>query len=472
MIKDINLILEDELTKLVNLSVYEMMNKFEKRLDNKESSLMLLTEDVKEITNKLAVKVIEQYARSIDMIYNNNLRDKVEVKITHANKHKRILSDIGEINFVRKRYVANGEPFYIVDNFLELDKRQRIEKGYQSKIINLSTSTSYNKAAILLDGDISSRTALNIVKRNCGKAVNLISGIQDSKMKYVDKLYIEADEDHVHLKKKNRGIVKLVYVHEGYKYDDVLQKRVLINPRYFSTNRSATYMWTQVRDYIKSRYYPGTPISISGDGASWIKMSLKIFPNAKFQLDKFHVYQTVVRLSRGREDKIQEYLQALKNKDSEFLKQNYYKRYKKDAIQDESSGQMYGILYLLNNLKYINLDKENVCCSAESHVSHILSARMSSRPMTWSKEGANVMATYRAYQANKISFNKIFSNVDTKQKKCATINSTKEGAAEYSSLARIHSSNSVLGIEGLQDKISECLKNVLSKCKAAFSRIL
>lgn len=49
----------------------------------------------------------------------------------------------------------------------------------------------------------------------------------------------------------------------------------------------------------------------------------------------------------------------------------------------------------------------------------------------------------------------------------------KEGnAASHGSLAKIQTSNSILGIEGLQDQISESLKKVLSKCKAAFSRIL
>ena len=38
--------------------------------------------------------------------------------------------------------------------------------------------------------------------------------------------------------------------------------------------------------------------------------------------------------------------------------------------------------------------------STESHVSHILSARMSSRPMGWSRQGAAKMAELRAYYYN------------------------------------------------------------------------
>jgi hypothetical protein len=40
-------------------------------------------------------------------------------------------------------------------------------------------------------------------------------------------------------------------------------------------------------------------------------------------------------------------------------------------------------------------------CSAEGHVSHVLSGRMSSRPMGWSVRGADRMARLRAYFWNK-----------------------------------------------------------------------
>ena len=47
------------------------------------------------------------------------------------------------------------------------------------------------------------------------------------------------------------------------------------------------------------------------------------------------------------------------------------------------------------------IDRKHVKgCSAEGHVSHVLSSRMSSRPMGWSKLGATKMAELRAYYLN------------------------------------------------------------------------
>ena len=42
-----------------------------------------------------------------------------------------------------------------------------------------------------------------------------------------------------------------------------------------------------------------------------------------------------------------------------------------------------------------------VGCSAEGHVSHVLSSRMSSRPLGWSIVGMEKMAELRAYYYNK-----------------------------------------------------------------------
>ena len=64
-----------------------------------------------------------------------------------------------------------------------------------------------------------------------------------------------------------------------------------------------------------------------------------------------------------------------------------------------------GKTYLLNNWTASRvrlLRKDGVKgSSTEGHVSHVLSERMSSRPMGWSKVGMSKMAELRAYYYNK-----------------------------------------------------------------------
>jgi len=45
-------------------------------------------------------------------------------------------------------------------------------------------------------------------------------------------------------------------------------------------------------------------------------------------------------------------------------------------------------------------EEEYIGCSAEGHISHILSSRLSSRPLGWSLVGADQMARLRVYKAN------------------------------------------------------------------------
>ena len=64
-----------------------------------------------------------------------------------------------------------------------------------------------------------------------------------------------------------------------------------------------------------------------------------------------------------------------------------------------------GEKYILSNWmsSKIRLNKKDgtIGSSTEGHVSHVLASRMSSRPMGWSKRGADQMGRLRAYYWNK-----------------------------------------------------------------------
>ena len=45
-------------------------------------------------------------------------------------------------------------------------------------------------------------------------------------------------------------------------------------------------------------------------------------------------------------------------------------------------------------------DADYIGCSAEGHVSHVLSSRLSSRPLGWCKTGVDQMSRLRAFTAN------------------------------------------------------------------------
>ena len=126
---------------------------------------------------------------------------------------------------------------------------------------------------------------------------------------------------------------------------------------------------------------------------------------ADFVLDEFHLKKYVKRMVRStgepeREAEVNEWIKEGKKKElEEWVKE-------KAAVLEEKEGKKlensYG--YIKRNWKGVRNrvgKKAGVLgSSTESHVSHVISARMSSRPMGWSKEGAKKLSFLRIYWKN------------------------------------------------------------------------
>lgn len=60
--------------------------------------------------------------------------------------------------------------------------------------------------------------------------------------------------------------------------------------------------------------------------------------------------------------------------------------------------------YILGNwpgiMQWVRDKNKEIKCSAEGHVSHIYADRMSSRPLGWSRTGADKMSRLRIYERN------------------------------------------------------------------------
>jgi hypothetical protein len=93
---------------------------------------------------------------------------------------------------------------------------------------------------------------------------------------------------------------------------------------------------------------------------------------------------------------------AIKAQDKEYLKVVF------ETIKDmtESETKVASIIdmrtYILNHFDSIKNQyaSDYIGCSAEGHVSHIYSDRLSSRPLGWSREGLDQMARLRVFRAN------------------------------------------------------------------------
>jgi len=164
-------------------------------------------------------------------------------------------------------------------------------------------------------------------------------------------------------------------------------------------------------------------IYLSEDGAAWVKNGLGWIKGSIYVLDRYHLskYVTQATAHMGYTTSIMwDYIEAVdKDRVKEVRKviiSTTEGESKRRAVKEAGR-------YILGNWKGImrQYDADYVGCSAEGHVSHILSSRLSSRPMGWSKVGVDQMTRLRVFVANGGNVYDIFM-----QKKKETIKEEKK----------------------------------------------
>lgn len=332
-----------------------------------------------------------------------------------------LTTSLGSVRY-HKTYFLNketGERRYLLDELMGLEKHARLTEDAVARIYEEAVETSYRKGgknASITEADVSKMTVLN-------KLHPLVfPKVKPKKKKAVPYLYIDADEDHValqYLEKKgdikkggNHTIMpKDVYVYEGV--EDTGGKNRLIGVTHFGGVRDGEEnkaLWKEVADYIESSYDTDAlqKVFLSGDGAQWIKAGVHEVPKAKFVLDRYHMHRYIVAASAHLLDSVEdvrgELYRAIHKRKKKMAEGVFDKilavtgsESKRKAV-DTAKGYILGNWPgIMESLK----EKENYHgCSAEGHISHVFSDRMSSRPLGWSRVGADKMLRLRIYRQN------------------------------------------------------------------------
>jgi hypothetical protein len=220
----------------------------------------------------------------------------------------------------------------------------------------------------------------------------------------VKVLFVEADEDHVANQKGGCLEPKLVYVHEG-KVQVGKDRWELINARYFSGMYSnSDELWVEVVDYLDEAYDMDKveKIYLSGDGARWIRNGVGWIKGSTYVLDRYHLSKYVT-VATGHMPYAKSFMWEYINKgDKENLKELFEGIIGETEHETKKRAVMEARTYILNNWDGIRnqYQTDYIGCSAEGHVSHILSSRLSSRPLGWCRTGVDQMSRLRAFQAN------------------------------------------------------------------------
>ena len=386
---------------------------------------------ISDFTNDLESEIIEfgsqvtqflvEYAENIIF----KLKDRKERFEALEKDERTIISIFGEINFKRRYYQdkETKERIYLLDQFLKLEKRERMLPNVKERLIEEARETSYKRAGqkASYGTEISKQTVKNEIHK-----LDFKQEIVEEKenKKKVKKLYIIADEDHVHLQKGGIEEPRLIIV-----YDSIITKGKRIelkNKKHFGGiyTKKIDDLWEEVMTYVENNYDTNylERVYISGDGANWIKTGLEWIIKSVYVLDEFHMKKAVNGIvgritkanKKEKEKQKKEIRTALRRLNFVRFKEICYEILAEEMEKTTRERKEELMNYILNNVEGIkNLyrnRKELHGCSAEGHVSHIYSDRMSSRPMGWSTTNINNMSRLRIAKEDNIGTEEILNN--------------------------------------------------------------
>ena len=348
--------------------------------------------------------------------------------IIEKHSDKKLVTSLGTVSFKKTLFTnrKTQEIHYLLDQILGMQSHERMTEDAEVRMLEEAVQTSYRRGgeeSSLMDG-VSKQTVKNKIHQlKFPEDKNI-----PTEKKKVEYLYIDADEDHVSLQfrkkrgdlvvsedgRKNNGMItKLVYVYEGVEPVAPKSKRNrLINPYYFSGgDENNEQLWKRVWKYIQTHYEVGSlkKIYLNGDGGTWIKAGKKYLEKTTFLLDEFHLSKYITKLTSHMKDSVEDAKQEVYTAIRKKTKRDFIEIVErlKDALPDGTGEKRIekSSKYILNNwiaARNRIAQREKIFgCSAEGHVSHVLSSRMSSRPMGWSEIGAGKMSELRVYYYNK-----------------------------------------------------------------------
>ncbi len=388
---------------------------------------------IRKETDEIARRTIQEVIQEMNDMIKEMPKRKENWVVEHKGDSKRLTTSVGDIIFQKTLYRSkketdeNGRPLqcYLVDKVLGLSPNQTMSEDAVAGILKEAVQTSYRKGGEAASPEgVTKATVKNILH-----ALDFPGNYKAPETKkVVEYLYIEADEDHYHLQfqnekgdlernkagRKNNGAVnRLIYVHEGIEPEAPKSKRYrLINPHYFcrGVEEENRDLWKEVSSYIEDCYDTGKirKIYLNSDGGPWIQSGCREIAGITCVLDGYHLAKYIScmtsHMKKGKEEAGAELYDCIKNKTkADFLEK--VKEIEEAAGQEselsrirEASGP---ITSNWTAAKY-RLKKSSgiVGSSTEGHVYHVLSSRMSTLAMGWSRLGGSQMAHLREYYYN------------------------------------------------------------------------
>lgn len=398
-------------------------------ITDESKNLGELVMDLEKSTHKLIRDMIQEMLEDINEIFRQSQERKQNYYSEKKEEKNTILTSCGEVSYKRTyfREKDTEKYVYLADQAMGITPNMRKSEDVTIKALENAADSSYR-----LSGEKATHTDDIISKQTVMKAVHeleipwRIPEVDEKKKQRV--LYITADEDHVSLQfnqakgdlksgengyKSNTLEPKLAVLFEGIEKEGPNSKRNRLVGKYHfgGVYARGEGLWTEVHEYIEACYDQEylEKIYILGDGAGWIKNGKDTLGSkCQFVLDAFHLNKYIKKgtghLGDSVSDARDQIYDAISLEDKEEIIRIFDTAI--GVAQEESRKKLVqkARSYILNHWDDIiiknNDEDARMGSSAEGQVSHIFASRLSSRPMGWSKKGADKMARLRVFKAN------------------------------------------------------------------------
>lgn len=293
-------------------------------------NMMRFEEELLDTVLEFGRSLYQELLESIEQTIRNSEFRKQGYHVEHKQDRRTLLTRFGNIEVKRAYYAPKhvGKRIYLLDKYVGMDPNDKVSQAALAQALREAVETSYRKGG----------------EEACLTGKHYFGGVYEG---------AEANED----------------------------------------------LWLEVQQYIYDNYDTEylENVYIAGDGAPWIVSGCQVLEKSKFVLDKFHLWKyisaTTSHLLNSTEDARELIYAAIREKDLEEVQ----RLLRKCGASAVTSGKQKEIeacqKYIQNNWLGIIVRYDdagaNWGCSAEGQISHVLSARESSRPMGWSKIGVH-----------------------------------------------------------------------------------
>lgn len=376
--------------EIIAREIEKLKSEIEKFFEEGELSLdaaeIYFTQRIGETVRGLLTACYEQM--DAQLLADKAGRKEAGLVVERRGDVRQAVTRLGVVSYRRTYYACReGGYRYPVDQVVGLERYQRVSDGVCLELVDAAREMSYAKASQTATGGLVTKQTVMRKIRDAAPAAELVI------RKKISVLHVDADEDHVKLQTGDSRIVPLISVYEGIKRNG--KRGVCKNVFHCSEfGRKTEDLWEEVLTEMERRYdLTDAKIYLHGDGASWIKAGAEWLPNCVFVLDRYHVNKALKLAVSGIDRKSGSQYEFHLRRTLNEGDRDYFCSVRNSLLArwpEREESILKATNYLFSNFDAIHVYTTDAEArnggATEPHVSHVLSRRLSSRPMGWSAE--------------------------------------------------------------------------------------